>query len=256
MIEGRAEEVQLPGGEKVDAIVSEWMGFYLLHESMLESVLLAREKHLKPDTGLMMPSRAVLYAAACRQQPLENGNDETQLNWSDMYGLDLSPVVDALNAAQLLRPQVAVVAANDLLTEPVIIADFDLQWLGIEVRVIFNSIINRLFIVILWHFIVFENERKCNELNRVHSPQLRPWMRRNTKASVCGLTARSNRRQKRKNHQLAVKSLFCQHRQVHRPPTGNRQSSVFHRQSMWRKVTSLDGNCVCSKTLSIDAATS
>ncbi len=30
--------------EKVDVIVSEWMGFYLLHESMLNSVLVAREK--------------------------------------------------------------------------------------------------------------------------------------------------------------------------------------------------------------------
>jgi hypothetical protein len=27
--------------EKVDIIVSEWMGFYLLHESMLESVLVS-----------------------------------------------------------------------------------------------------------------------------------------------------------------------------------------------------------------------
>jgi len=130
VIEGRAEEVELPGGEKVDAIVSEWMGFYLLHESMLESVLLAREKHLKPDTGLMMPSRAVLYAAACRQQPQDDTSND---NWSDMYGLDLSPVLEAINTAQLHRPQVAVVAASDLLTEPVVVADFDLAWLGIEV---------------------------------------------------------------------------------------------------------------------------
>ncbi len=35
----RAEEVQLD--EKIDIIVSEWMGFYLLHESMLESVLVS-----------------------------------------------------------------------------------------------------------------------------------------------------------------------------------------------------------------------
>lgn len=131
MIEGRAELVELPGGEKVDAIVSEWMGFYLLHESMLESVLLAREKHLKPDTGLMMPSRAVLYAAACRQQLPDD--DTSNDNWSDMYGLDLSPVLEAISAAQLHRPQVAVVAASDLLTEPVVVADFDLAWLGIEV---------------------------------------------------------------------------------------------------------------------------
>ena len=35
----RAEDVKID--EKVDIIVSEWMGFYLLHESMLESVLVS-----------------------------------------------------------------------------------------------------------------------------------------------------------------------------------------------------------------------
>ncbi len=34
------EEVELP--EKVDVIVSEWMGYELLYESMLESVIVAR----------------------------------------------------------------------------------------------------------------------------------------------------------------------------------------------------------------------
>jgi len=42
VIKGAIEDVELP--EKVDVIVSEWMGFYLLHESMLGSVLNARDK--------------------------------------------------------------------------------------------------------------------------------------------------------------------------------------------------------------------
>ena len=36
----RVEDVQLE--EKVDVVVSEWMGFYLLHESMLESVMVRK----------------------------------------------------------------------------------------------------------------------------------------------------------------------------------------------------------------------
>ena len=36
------ENVEL--SEKVDIIISEWMGFYLLHESMLGSVIDARER--------------------------------------------------------------------------------------------------------------------------------------------------------------------------------------------------------------------
>lgn len=36
------EEVELP--EKVDVIVSEWMGYCLLYESMLSSVINARDR--------------------------------------------------------------------------------------------------------------------------------------------------------------------------------------------------------------------
>ena len=34
---------------QVDIIISEWMGYFLLFESMLDSVLFARAKYLKPD---------------------------------------------------------------------------------------------------------------------------------------------------------------------------------------------------------------
>ena len=37
------------------------MGFYLLHESMLDSILIARDKHLKED-GILLPSHAQIFA--------------------------------------------------------------------------------------------------------------------------------------------------------------------------------------------------
>lgn len=50
VLEGRAEDVELP--EKVDVVVSEWMGYMLLYETMLPSVLHVRDKWLKPvSTG-------------------------------------------------------------------------------------------------------------------------------------------------------------------------------------------------------------
>ena len=55
VIKERVEDVQID--EKVDIIVSEWMGFHLLHESMLDSVLIARDKFLKAG-GLMLPESA------------------------------------------------------------------------------------------------------------------------------------------------------------------------------------------------------
>jgi len=41
------EEVELPDGvEKVDIIISEWMGYCLFYESMLKTVIFARDKWL------------------------------------------------------------------------------------------------------------------------------------------------------------------------------------------------------------------
>lgn len=45
LVRGKIEEVTLPV-EKVDIIISEWMGYCLFYESMLNSVLFARDKWL------------------------------------------------------------------------------------------------------------------------------------------------------------------------------------------------------------------
>lgn len=65
-MKGKLEEVELPL-EKFDIIVSEWMGYFLLYESMLDTVLLARDKYLAPG-GLMFPDTAYLYLAAIEDQ--------------------------------------------------------------------------------------------------------------------------------------------------------------------------------------------
>ncbi len=49
--------------EKVDIIISEWMGYFLLYESMFDSVLYARNKWLTED-GILFPDRAKIYIAA------------------------------------------------------------------------------------------------------------------------------------------------------------------------------------------------
>lgn len=50
VIQGSMEEVELE--EQVDIIVSEWMGYFLLRESMLDSVIVARDKFLKPGGAM------------------------------------------------------------------------------------------------------------------------------------------------------------------------------------------------------------
>jgi hypothetical protein len=44
---GKIEEVGLPV-KKVDIIISEWMGYCLLYEAMLDTVIFARDKYLAP----------------------------------------------------------------------------------------------------------------------------------------------------------------------------------------------------------------
>uniref|UniRef100_A0A8C6AWK3 type I protein arginine methyltransferase n=1 Tax=Monodon monoceros TaxID=40151 RepID=A0A8C6AWK3_MONMO len=48
IIKGKVEEVELPV-EKVDIVISEWMGYCLFYESMLNTVLYARDKWLEVD---------------------------------------------------------------------------------------------------------------------------------------------------------------------------------------------------------------
>ena len=55
---GRLEDLHLP--TKYHCIVSEWMGYFLLFEGMLDSVLYARDHHLVPG-GVLMPNRCSLH---------------------------------------------------------------------------------------------------------------------------------------------------------------------------------------------------
>jgi protein arginine N-methyltransferase 1 len=61
LIKGKMEEIELPV-KQVDIIISEWMGYFLLYESMLDTVLVARDKYLAPG-GLMFPDQATLFLA-------------------------------------------------------------------------------------------------------------------------------------------------------------------------------------------------
>lgn len=65
LVKGKVEEVVLPDGiEKVDIIISEWMGYCLFYESMLDTVLFARDKWLDKEKGMMFPDRCTLHVTA------------------------------------------------------------------------------------------------------------------------------------------------------------------------------------------------
>ena len=76
IIRGKIEEVNLPV-DKVDVIISEWMGYCLFYESMLDTVLYARDKWLAP-TGLMFPDKATLYVCAIEDRQYKVSNTYLQ----------------------------------------------------------------------------------------------------------------------------------------------------------------------------------
>lgn len=62
VVQGMVEELQSTQKvqpHSVDVLVSEWMGYCLLYESMLSSVLYARDQFLKPG-GAVLPDMATM----------------------------------------------------------------------------------------------------------------------------------------------------------------------------------------------------
>ena len=103
LIKGKIEEIVLPV-EKVDIICSEWMGYFLLYESMLDTVLFARDKWLVKD-GLVFPDKATMYICGLEDAAVRRDRIEF---WDDVYGFDMTP----LKEIALHEPVVDVVDAK------------------------------------------------------------------------------------------------------------------------------------------------
>jgi hypothetical protein len=74
LIKGKLEDVVLPV-DKVDIIISEWMGYFLLYESMLDTVLLARDKYLVScATRYAWAAHKPRYHAETRWSPFPGPN--------------------------------------------------------------------------------------------------------------------------------------------------------------------------------------
>lgn len=134
LLQGKMEDVQLPF-PKVDIILSEWMGYFLLYESMLDTVLYARDKYLVPG-GLIFPDKATIFMAA-----IEDGDykDEkigcmlchpqsqsavliASIVWDNVYGFDYTP----LKYAALTEPLVDTVEMKACVTDPTMAFTIDL----------------------------------------------------------------------------------------------------------------------------------
>uniref|UniRef100_A0A093VAW1 type I protein arginine methyltransferase n=1 Tax=Talaromyces marneffei PM1 TaxID=1077442 RepID=A0A093VAW1_TALMA len=117
LLQGKMEEVNLPFPQ-VDIIVSEWMGYFLLYESMLDTVLYARDRYLAPG-GKIFPDQATIYVAG-----IEDGEykDDKIGFWDNVYGFNYSPMKDVA----LTEPLVDTVEMKAVVTDPCAVLTLDL----------------------------------------------------------------------------------------------------------------------------------
>lgn len=120
MLETLLENNELPldEGEKVDVIVSEWMGYALFFETMLPSVMKARDA-LMADEGTMFPNAAQIF--------LEGASDTRLDYWANVHGIDMTPMKSRVAKELVQDAGVEVVDAADIVTDRVEIIGFDLN---------------------------------------------------------------------------------------------------------------------------------
>lgn len=154
VIQGAVEEIVLPQEEDglvaddgdspeqvVDIIISEWMGYMLLRESMLDSLIRARDKFLKPTTGLMFPSHTTMYLAPvtdeeerriASQEHSNAMNDwfEFAVSTKAVYGVDMSVLESDFEREQkeyyLLSSRWSELAPEAVLADPTVVKHLDM----------------------------------------------------------------------------------------------------------------------------------
>lgn len=122
-VKGRLENTKLDS--KVDIIVSEWMGYFLLFEGMLDSVIYARDNCLSPG-GILLPNR-------CNISLVANGDVETHKKliefWSDVYGYKMN----CMKSEVVREASIDIVPSKYIISEPCIVKDIDLYTCGVDV---------------------------------------------------------------------------------------------------------------------------
>lgn len=105
--------------EKVDVIISEWMGYALYFEVMLSSVIQARDRFLRPG-GCILPSHARLHLAGAQSYEYY----ATSLDfWDEVYGFNFS----AMKRQALTEPVVDVCERWQVLTSSATVSQIDLH---------------------------------------------------------------------------------------------------------------------------------
>ena len=123
ILRGKVEEIELPV-EKVDIIISEWMGYFLLYECMLETIIYARNKWLSPG-GLIFPNIARMFVSGIEDADYKERKIEY---WDNVYGTDMG-IIKTLVMAD---PIIDVVDSTAVVTTEYLLFTIDLSTVSLE----------------------------------------------------------------------------------------------------------------------------
>jgi len=120
IIKGCIEDVDLPVQE-VDIIISEWMGYFLLYESMLDSVLHAANKWLSLE-GIILPDECQVALVAFHDEKLLKSHVQF---WDDVYGFHMTCLKKSAASEALIQ----FIPPDSIISDPVTVTAFNLNGL-------------------------------------------------------------------------------------------------------------------------------
>ena len=113
------EKLPLTADEKVDVIISEWMGYALLYETMLPSVLAARNNFMDRKEGTMWPNKSNMF--------IEGATDSCLDYWDDVYGMNMAPMKRKVVNELRKEANVEIVDSKTVVTNRSELIAFDLN---------------------------------------------------------------------------------------------------------------------------------
>merc|ERR1719204_1833092 len=123
IVKGRLEDTDLKarvGFDKFDVLISEWMGYFLLFEGMLDSVMKARDTYLTSKKALILPNRCTMHLVGVCD---EERYSQTAGYFKDVYGFKMSCLREPL----IKEASVEIVPKNKVITSPAQIHHLDMN---------------------------------------------------------------------------------------------------------------------------------
>uniref|UniRef100_H3AWQ8 type I protein arginine methyltransferase n=1 Tax=Latimeria chalumnae TaxID=7897 RepID=H3AWQ8_LATCH len=117
LLNGRLAEFTMPL-DPLNVVIENWLGYFLLFESMLDSVIYARDKYLAEEGSVVYPDLCTINLAALGD--MKKHADRIAF-WDDVYGFKMA----CMKKAVIPEAVVEVLNPDTLISEPCVIKTID-----------------------------------------------------------------------------------------------------------------------------------